>query len=162
MFVIVRAKDQQNALIDICSGLESFDASTAPDEETASLISKLKKSIFEKQNKNKIALNRLAVKPMLNGAREYLQTKSKEFDTIVGDPSLQTEMNLTELQTELSVYQDKLSRDVESELPKLDKKSRTEMELSKDAFETNCGCLVDKSIELAKKAKLVFVEITYL
>ena len=151
--ILLRAKDHENRLNEISSGLEFIGQSSSPNEDTTSLISKLRKSIFEKQNKNKNILNRLAVKAMLNGGKEYLETKSQEFDIIAGDPSLRTEPNLQIFQSELSVFQDKLSRDVESELPKLDQKSRTEFELLKNEFDTDCSALVDNTIELSKKAK---------
>ena len=90
---------------------------------------------------------------VLDGGRIYLRTKSQEFDKIADDPSLQTESNFKVLQSELTVFQDKLSRDVESELPKLNKKSRTECELFKSVFDTDCSSLVDKISEQSKKAK---------
>ena len=153
MLYFVRVKDQENTLNEISSSLEHFEQYSSPDEETAALLPKLKKSLFEKQNKNRNALNRLNLISVLDGGRDYLQIKSKEFDKIADDPSMQTESNFKVLQSELTVFQDKLTRDVESELPKLNQKSRTECELFKSVFDTDCSSLVDKISELSKKAK---------
>ena len=150
-----RAKVEEDQLKEIVSVLAYFEESQSPDEETLTLLSKLKKALFEKEKKNKNALNKFELKSKLEAGNEYLQNKSKELDKMADNISTLTEVKFEIFKDEIEKFQEIISTDFTSQIQNLIPGSRKECETLKDEIDSECNHLYDRIKELLKKVKYV-------
>lgn len=141
---------------EIGSVLDYLTESQSPsDEETLTLISKLKKTLSEKEKKNKNALNRFELMSKLEAGKEYLQNKSEELDKIAENIPTQTEAKLEIFKNEIEKFQENICNDFNDGIQILGPGSRKECETLKNEIDLECNNLYDRIKELLKKVKYV-------
>ena len=140
---------------EIASALDYFEESQSPNEETLTLLSKLKKTLSEKEKKNKNALNKFELMSKLETGDEYLRNKSKELDKMAENISTQTEAKLEIFKNEIEKFQENISNDFKAQIQNSSPVSRKDCESLKNEIDSECNNLYDRIKELLKKVKYV-------